>query len=432
MRELSLVQERMWLFDQLFPKNNTQCYQMILHIHGALDVGAFKTALSAFFDRHEILRSKFVAGDNRVEAVPVDKQAPKEFDLAEYDATKKRKIIEGLKKNLLDQPIDVTASSASREALIRYEEDRFLFVLVCHHLAFDAASARILASEISHIYNAEVLGDPVELDPDPPQYFTHAEEENAGSDLADSMEFWRTTLAQPLPKLNLATSRTRPEKSALLANWTNGEFDAATVSRIKQIASSGNTTVYTVLMALFGLALCSEGNQDEVIVSFPSSNRTTKEHEDIVGPMFNPVAVRIERDDEESFDGAVARVSNSVRLAISHQGHAFEAVSREIRATQENASAPLYQAMLLYYADQPLTLPMIDLDCRLEPIEIRPSGLDFCLYLEEVEGKIEWRMQFDAEIYGEVEANSIVSTMQNFLGNTADNLRGEEMNAIND
>ncbi len=61
----SFSQERLWLFDQQYPRSSAYNIPAAVRITGALDVPALEQTIHGVVDRHEVLRTTFEAVDGR-------------------------------------------------------------------------------------------------------------------------------------------------------------------------------------------------------------------------------------------------------------------------------------------------------------------------------------------------------------------------------
>ena len=57
--ELSLTQERIWVFEQIRPGAAVYNEPLVLHFKGRLDVGILERSLMEIVRRHEVLRASF-------------------------------------------------------------------------------------------------------------------------------------------------------------------------------------------------------------------------------------------------------------------------------------------------------------------------------------------------------------------------------------
>ncbi|MFD0384840.1 condensation domain-containing protein [Streptomyces stramineus] len=134
-------------------------------LEGPLDVPALRAALRGLVARHEGLRTVFreIGGEPR--QLVLDHGEP---DFAVVDGTGPddavRQVLEAESARLFDLgngPLFVTR-------LVRQAAERHVLVLSLHHIVVDAASAAVLARDLSALYRAERDGSDAPSSPSPP------------------------------------------------------------------------------------------------------------------------------------------------------------------------------------------------------------------------------------------------------------------------
>ena len=63
--ELSLIQEQIWVFEQITPGTAVYNNPLVLHFNGYLDVKALERSLMELVRRHDVLRARFPAVEGR-------------------------------------------------------------------------------------------------------------------------------------------------------------------------------------------------------------------------------------------------------------------------------------------------------------------------------------------------------------------------------
>src|SRR6185436_15775542 len=66
---LSYTQERFWFLSQLIPSSPAYNLRTVVRMRGRLDVAVLERSLNAIVQRHEVLRTTFVATDGQPEQV---------------------------------------------------------------------------------------------------------------------------------------------------------------------------------------------------------------------------------------------------------------------------------------------------------------------------------------------------------------------------
>ena len=83
---LSFAQQRLWFLDQLEPGSTEYNVAMPVRLGGELDVAALGAALGAVVARHEVLRTRLVAGPDGVAYQVIDPPAAFWLPVADVSA----------------------------------------------------------------------------------------------------------------------------------------------------------------------------------------------------------------------------------------------------------------------------------------------------------------------------------------------------------
>ncbi|WP_345673082.1 condensation domain-containing protein, partial [Streptomyces phyllanthi] len=163
---LSFAQQRLWFLDQLEPHSTEYVLPTVMQLGPNLDVPALEAALTAIMARHEILRTRLVAGPGGEGHQVIDPPCPFPLPVADVSSAPDPA---ALTRELLAAdaatPFDLAAGPLVRACLIRLGDPGHVLALCTHHVVFDEWSDRILWRELLALYEAFRTGEP---DPLPP------------------------------------------------------------------------------------------------------------------------------------------------------------------------------------------------------------------------------------------------------------------------
>src|SRR6266699_56551 len=167
---LSFAQQRLWFLAQLEPGSAEYNVSVPVGM-GAVDVAALGAALDAVTARHEVLRTRLVAGEDGVPFQVID--PPSRFPLPVADvsgAADPRRAARALVAADAAAPFDLAAGPVIRACLARLAGDEHLLVLSVHHVVSDERSGQILRRDLASLYQAARAGEPDPLPPLGVQY----------------------------------------------------------------------------------------------------------------------------------------------------------------------------------------------------------------------------------------------------------------------
>ncbi len=271
-RPLSFAQQRMWILSQLEPDSPFYNIALALHLSGRVDVQALEDALNEIVRRHDVLRASFVtergnpaqmiAPELRLSLAPEDVPGPDPDASALAIATAEAR-----------RPFDLARGPLLRARLLRlrHEGERgdYLALLTFHHIVTDGWSTGVLVTELATLYEAFSSGHASPLAPLPLQYADYAAWERdrlQGERLEKELAYWKHTLADIPPRLELPTDRPRPAVQTVNGAVYPFDLPAGLAAKLHRLARAEGATLFQVLLAAYQVLLHRYSNQDDICV----------------------------------------------------------------------------------------------------------------------------------------------------------------------
>ena len=347
---LSFAQLRMWFFAQLEP--DSPLYNSIRATRwlGALDVGVLEQSLAEVVRRHDILRARFrMTGDGVVqEMAPVEPLHLPVVDLTdlppgEREEESRRRLIAESRR-----PFDLTRGPLFRMLLLRLTPVEHVLMVVIHHIATDAWSARLLLRELMALYQAFAAGARSPLADPPIQYQDYARwqrEQARGEAFERELAYWKEQLSGIPPVLELAAVRSRTETDDREGHRLSFDLPADLVNGLTALGRQERATPFMTLLAAFKVLLWRYTGQPDLVVGVPVAGRTRVEFEDALGCFTNTLVLRTDLSGEPSFRELLRRVRAVTVGGSAHQDFPFEKLVEELRPERSANHHPLFQVM---------------------------------------------------------------------------------------
>ena len=155
---LSFAQQRIWFLDELEPDNPFYNVALAKHITGAIDTELLRKSLLQLIQRHEVLRSTCINGDDgpRLLISPAEEIDP------DGDWLQLESLPTGMTDDELEQRVNAEVSPAlplsslpliRTRLFMRGDKDAVL-AFTTHHFVVDGWSCGILMRELSELYAA--------------------------------------------------------------------------------------------------------------------------------------------------------------------------------------------------------------------------------------------------------------------------------------
>jgi non-ribosomal peptide synthetase component F len=319
----------------------------VFQVDGPLQRDALERALTAIADRHEIVRSRFVAvgGEARLTAGTATGDPLSFVDLSTVppgpaaDAA-----LDAVIARWYRQPMDLGSPPLLRAELVRLRPGRHILILAIHHIVADEQSIGVVQRELFDGYRAFADGGDPDLPDLPVQYADYSawQREQAQDGLEDGLAYWAGRLSG-LPTMRLPTDRPRPAVRRFTAGWADVDLDPADLRALQTIAADHGTSLFTVLLAAFDLLMARWTGEAEVVVGTPVAGRPEPELENLIGLFVNSVVLRARCAPGEAFHDLLKRVAQDLAEDLAHDHVPFHRLVERLNPARDRGVHPLFQ-----------------------------------------------------------------------------------------
>ena len=403
---LSFAQQRLWFIDEFQSEESQEERSeynsaLALRFRGAFDLAAMTASLRELQQRHESLRTTFDSVDGKgVQIV----QPAGQLMLPVIDADPAE--LDGVLLAEFSRPFDLQQGPLLRVLVVRLGDEDHVLLLSAHHIVIDGWSLGVLVDELSTLYNAVVRGataqDAVaELPALPLQYADFAvwqREQLTDEVLAGKLGYWRDKLAGITP-LELPTDRPRPAVRSSAGATHDFVVPATVTARLGEFARSGDTTLFTTLLAACKVLFARYAGQDDVAVGTVTSGRGRSELNRLVGFFINTVVLRSTVDSARTFTQFLAEVKDTALDAFGHDDVPFERLVEAIQNERDVSRHPLFDVMvLLQNADR--DLPEFA-GLRAEEVNLPrwASNFDLTVEFRELDGVLTGVLEYNTDLF---------------------------------
>ncbi|GHI04337.1 non-ribosomal peptide synthetase [Streptomyces cellostaticus] len=378
---LSFAQRRLWFVDRFEGPSPTYNGAFALRLTGELNVGALRSALRDVIDRHEVLRTVIVEGDDGVPHQQVLPSGEKPFDLPVVEVTQEERAAAVDKE--ARQTFDLAADVPIRARLVRTGAREHTLVLVVHHIALDGESLGPLLRDLTTAYSARKQDRAPVWEPLPVQYADYTlwqqdvlgDESDPDSLAARQLAYWREALADLAQPLALPTDHPRPRTTSSRGDLVQFPIGPDLLAAVEKLAAEQDITVSMVMHAALAVLLHHLGCGDDVPIGAPIAGRTDEELRDLVGFFVNTWVLRVDLSGNPTFRRLLQRVRDRSLAAYDNQDMPFERLVELLNPDRSTAYHPFFQVMLAW--QEPLgELEFAGLDVEAETLETRTAKFD--------------------------------------------------------
>src|SRR4051812_43197184 len=193
-------QRRLWFLEQMEPGSPLYNIPYLVRLNGRLNERALDRALGAVVQRHEALRTNFVAvGSEPTQQIKTSWSLDLPVtDLTSVPESAREAELRRLTVEEAKQPFDLQKDLMLRVRLYRLSETDHALMLVMHHIASDGWSMAVMYRELGLSYEAFANNTLPELPELPIQYADFAEwqrEYLQGETLEKLIAYWKKQMA---------------------------------------------------------------------------------------------------------------------------------------------------------------------------------------------------------------------------------------------
>ena len=417
------AQRRMWFLHRLVPGNPFYTVSLVYQLRGPLPVAALRAAVRAILERHEALRSRFVALDGEPYAV-ID--PPPALPLPVVDLQRLAPQAVAARARLLAaaeslRPFDPERGALVRAWLLRQAPGEHRLYLSMDHIVTDWNSMTVLLEEMAELLAGYAEGDSYparRLPPLPAQYpdLVAWQEQHADAGRREiQLEYWRRRL-EGAPDLDLPTDRPYPQVQSFRGAAREFCFSAALTAAVQELSQTAAVTPFMTLLAGFHALLGRYTGQPDIVTGSPIANRSSREAEALIGLFVNTVALRTDLRGEPSFAELVEQVKGYALDAYDYQDLPFEVLMEVLRPSRDLRRNPLLQVV---FALQRQPRPVAAGPLRIVPAAVnadsRTTRFELELHLWLDEGVFRGCLFYATDLFDATTIHRLLGHYQNLL-----------------
>nr|WP_277883326.1 amino acid adenylation domain-containing protein [Nostoc flagelliforme] len=401
---LSFAQERLWLLNQLEPDSPFYNEQIVLKLHGQLNVVALEQSLNKIIERHEALRTNFhtineqpiqVIADSLTLNVPV-------VDLTELPKSEREIACQQLATTEAAQPFNLASSPLIRACVVKLKELEYAFVLTVHHILVDGWSTGVLMRELATIYSALCNNLSPELPELPIQYADFAIWQRQWLQkevLQTQLDYWKQLLKNAPTLLELPTDRPRPAIQNYRGAVQYIELSNELSQAIANFSRQEGATLFMTLFAAYVTLLYRYTGSDDIVVGTPIANRDRTELEGLIGFFVNTLVLRTDLSGNPSFQQLLSRVRQMTLLSYAHPDLPFEELVKALQPQRDLSYTPLFQVMFVLQNAPMSEIELAGLTISSLPTQSAVAKFDLTLSLQNTATGLVGMWEYNADLF---------------------------------
>jgi cytochrome P450 len=419
---LSLSQEQLLLREGSVP-NVPPLYNecITLRMEGSLEVPLLNRSLAEIIRRHEIWRTSYDIRNGLL--VQVVHPATPEMRLPVVD-------LRGMRKERLEEearhlaaeearrPFDLSRGPLLRAVLVRTGAVEYRLSVIAHLSIVDGISVyRLFPAELAMLYSVFSAGKPSPFPELPIQYADYAHWQRQwlrDNELKSQLTYWRNQLAGELPVLRWPADNPRPAVQTYRGAIRPFALSRSLTAALRELIRREGVTLFTTLLASFaGLMYCYTSQVDLVIGTPSPCGRKRSEFQALLGYFLNPVALRVDLQDDPSLRELLLRAQKVIAEAFSYDDLPIEVLAKELRPKPDSSRNPLFT---LAISLQP-TAPDEATGWHVTSMDAESGGAPWDLYLAFINrgDELIGRVQYNPDLFESLTISQMLRDLQRVM-----------------
>ena len=347
---LSYAQQRLWFLEQLEPGSPVYHVPAAFRLHGVVDTAVLEASLNQLAQRHESLRTVFVAeeGEPFQKVLPESRLPLNCVDLRVTPGDQQEAEAEKQLFAETQRPFNLQTGPLFRTTTFQLADDECIILFMMHHIISDGWSMGLLFRELTAVYNANLHNQAAELPELTIQYADFAEWQRnwlQGDVLAEQLDYWKNHLHGAPALLELPLDKPRPNAKTFVGKRQSVMLDKSMADELQRLARQEGATLFMAALATFKVLLYRYTGQDSLVVGSPVANRNRAEIEGLLGFFVNTLALHTDLGGAPTFRQLLRRVKGAALGAYDHQDVPFEKLVEELQPERSLNYNPIFQTL---------------------------------------------------------------------------------------
>jgi thioesterase domain-containing protein len=342
----SPTQVQFLALDQLGAGRTALNFAFRYQVNGPLRLPLLQQAFDQLLQRHEILRTCFSpVGASWQQDVFATVSVPiAAVDLSHLSTEAAEVEALELGRREAERPFDLTRAPLLRLSMLRLDAQRHILLFTTHATIIDGWSIGILVAELGRLISAFDSGrEPglaaVEIPFGDFARWQHAVAASGGFD--DDLKYWRAEL-QGIADFRVPATKPAPAVRRFPSLTRGNILDRTLTDKVSAVARRDGVTFFHIALAALTSALYAQTGSPEIVLGTQVSGRTEQDAENIVGPVLNPLVLRLPIPDVATGAGLIECAQRVSSEALLHQSVPFATVVEVVAPEQRQQRNPLY------------------------------------------------------------------------------------------
>ena len=176
------------------------------------------------------------------------------------------------------------------------------------------------------------------------------------------------------------------------------------------------------MMSAFGILMHKYSGDSDLNIGTPVANRTNSSFENVVGMFVNTLVIRLQLDQEISFNSLLRRTNEVILDAITYQDLQFEKIVEIVNPERFSNANPVFQVAFAWEDNLSVPLNLAGINGEKVNINEGTSPFDITCYLHNNGDRIEGALSYNTDLIRKDTAVRLCDNFVNLVSNLVINI----------
>lgn len=441
------IQKGLWAICQLEGGRDAYNVPGSFKLEGPLNMDVLKKSLLALIERHESLRTIFKnSQDGKLKMIVLD-IANCGFELEYFNvrnsAHPQEEAREIIRRHRTSS-FDLGETSLLKACLIEYDESRFMFEYMLHHIISDGWSINVMMRDLLKLYALKLEDAEKTLPPLRIQfkdYVYWSLEQLASGKSEDYKKYWTHQFKDQVPVMDLPADFKRPAIKTFKGGTLYHVFNATDFSVFKAKIEKKESTLFMGLIALMNALFYKYTAQTDMVIGTPIAGREHADLENQIGYFLNTLPLRVRFGAEDSFDTLLQNVRQTTLDAYENQAYPFNKIVEDVYHSRDLSRNALFDVMVVLQNNELRDTTVANID--LKGLTVKPNNdvsdypagkFDLVFNFAEIQNKLALSVEYNSDLFRRSAIERLLTHLDELLNSVINQFDGKisELNCLPD
>lgn len=426
---LTNEQKQIWMMHKMVQDKDPYNVNICIELTGQLDLLSLSKSFKKMIKKHSVFRTKFIEEDGVLYQIVLDDvcvDISEHFIDGEVDKMTNEQILQKIKE-FTKVKFDLTVAPLIQGKIIYLKEDRYIFVIITHHIIIDGWSVGLILKELSDGYFAYITNsEKHKISPpilDYPDYAIWQAKLHNSKKYNEDVQVWVNELRGLDSPCSLPYDKIRPATLSGKGGVHNFTLDQECLYPFREIMKEYKITKSMFFFTVFSVLLYRYSSKTDFTIGMPVAGRTKPELQNIIGLFSTTQIFHCNFEGNPSFLEILIKTKEQMVKNLERSIVSLEKIVEELHPKRSSNQIPFFQIDYVY---ENLPIPNIQLPGlagKMIRLDTGISKYDLKLTVDELSNQFYLSFEYSDDLFN----SNTIELMEKHFDTLLNNL-GKDVN----